>query len=457
MATTWTPSSWRSKPILQVPTYGDAALLASTEQKLSSLPPLVTAGEVRKLKSALAKAVTGEAFLLQGGDCAEAFAEFNTNHIRDTFKLILQMAVSMTFGAQVPIIKVGRMAGQFAKPRSADTETKDGVTLPSYRGDIVNMREFTAEARVPNPLRMLDAYHQSSSSLNFVRGLASGGFANLAKIHRWNLDFTRQHEQEQYAKLAEDVERAIAFMEAIGINPDSYEQFQEVDFYTSHESLLLQYEEALCREDSLDGGHYGLSGHMLWIGDRTRQADHAHVEFLRGVENPIGIKCGPSMEPDDLINLLDILNPENEPGRVVLIARVSAQKVRDLLPRLVRKVKAEGRNVVWSCDPMHGNTETVEGFKTRHFKNVMGEVEGFFEVHDAEGTVPGGVHFELTGKDVTECLGGLQPVEPKNLGERYHTYVDPRLNATQSLELAFLISELLSKRRQNNPLVRMAA
>ena len=455
-ASNWTPGSWRNKPILQVPTYTDPQALERTEAQLGELPPLVTAGEVKKLRAALAKAVTGEAFLLQGGDCAEAFGEFNTNHIRDTFKLILQMAVSLTFGAQVPVIKVGRMAGQFAKPRSADTETKDGVELPSYRGDIVNAREFTAQARIPDPSRMIAAYNQSASSLNFVRGLASGGFANLGQIQRWNLEFTDRHEKEQYSRLAEQVQQAISFMEAIGINPSSFDQFQEVDFYTSHEALLLQYEQALTRQDSLDGGMYGLSGHMLWIGDRTRQADHAHVEFLRGVENPVGIKCGPSMDPDNLIELLDVLNPSNDAGRIVLIARVSAAKVRELLPPLVRKVKAEGRNVVWSCDPMHGNTETVEGYKTRHFQNVMGEVEGFFEVHEAEGTVPGGVHFEMTGKDVTECLGGLQPVEPKNLKERYHTYVDPRLNATQSLELAFLISELLSKRRAKNPLAQAA-
>ena len=448
MAQSWTPNSWRNVPILQVPTYEDQALLASVEADLQRQPPLVFAGEVRSLKSRLAEASRGEAFLLQGGDCAEAFAEFSADHIRDTFKVLLQMAVTLTFAAQKPVVKVGRMAGQFAKPRSAPTEVVDGVELPSYRGDIINDGDFTAASRVPDPRRMMSAYNQASATLNLLRAFAQGGFASLEQVHRWNLDFVANSPAgAEYEGLAREIEEALGFMKACGVDAQM-PQLAEVDFYTSHEALLLWYEEALTREDSLTGKTYDLSAPMLWIGDRTRQPDHAHVEFLRGVENPIGIKVGPSSDSDEIVRLTEILNPTNEAGRITLIVRMGADKVLEHMPGIVRKVNGAGRSVVWSCDPMHGNTHKAStGFKTRSFDNVKNEISRFFDVHEAEGTVPGGVHFELTGKDVTECIGGATAITDEDLASRYHTHCDPRLNGTQSLELAFLVADRLKSDR----------
>ena len=449
MTAKWTPDSWRAKPILQVPDYPDQAALERVEETLSHYPPLVFAGEARALKESLAEVSEGKAFLLQGGDCAESFAEFNPNNIRDTFRVLLQMAVVLTFGAALPVVKVGRMAGQFAKPRSAATETVDGVELPSYRGDIVNGIEFEEEARKPDPERLVRAYNQSASTLNLLRAFAQGGFADLHKVHRWNLEFVSGSAQgERYEELSQRIDESLAFMEACGITPDTVPQLRETDFYTSHEALLLPYEQPLTRVDSLTGQWYGCSAHMLWIGDRTRQIDGAHVEFMRGIRNPIGLKCGPSLEPDDLLRLTDALNPENEPGRLTLISRMGADKVENELPKLIRAVEREGRKVVWSCDPMHGNTiKSSTGYKTRPFDNILDEVKGFFAVHRAEGSYAGGVHFEMTGQDVTECLGGAQAISEEALGDRYHTYCDPRLNANQALELAFLIAGELKAER----------
>ena len=445
----WSPNSWRGKPILQVPTYPDQDGLHAVESELAANPPLVFAGEARKLKAALGEVAEGRAFLLQGGDCAESFAEFSANNIRDTFKVLLQMAVVLTFGAACPIVKVGRMAGQFAKPRSADTEKQGDVELPSYRGDIVNGIDFTAADRTPDPTRMLKAYHQAASSLNLLRAFAQGGFADLHQVHQWNLDFVADSAQgERYQALADRLDETLSFMAACGLTSDRVPQIAETDFYTSHEGLLLWYEEALTRRDSITGGWYDCSAHMIWIGDRTRQPDGAHIEFCRGVENPIGMKCGPSTDPDELIRLIDILNPKNEAGRLTLIARMGSDKVHDHLPALVRRVKEEGRKVVWSCDPMHGNViKAPSGFKTRPFDRILSEVRQFFEVHEAEGTHAGGVHFEMTGKDVTECLGGAQAISDSDLSARYHTHCDPRLNGAQSLELAFLIAEELKAGR----------
>ncbi|MCC9624241.1 3-deoxy-7-phosphoheptulonate synthase class II [Thalassospira sp. MA62] len=451
MSKSWSIDSWRNLPIKQVPTYPDAQALKAVEQELGSYPPLVFAGEARALKEKLGQVAEGKAFLLQGGDCAESFKEFHPNNIRDTFKVMLQMAVVLTYGAACPVVKVGRMAGQFAKPRSSDTETINGVELPSYRGDVVNGIEFTEDARVPDPQRQIRAYNQSAATLNLLRAFAQGGFADLTKIHRWNLSFVDgSPAAERYSKMTTQIDEAVAFMRACGITADTAPQLRETDFYTSHEALLLGYEQALTRQDSLTGEWYDCSSHMLWIGDRTRQADHAHVEFLRGVNNPIGMKCGPTMDPDDLIRLIDILNPENEPGRLTLIARMGAGKVEDNLPRLVKKVKEEGRKVVWSCDPMHGNTvKATNGFKTRPFDAILSEVKSFFDVHKAEGTHPGGVHFEMTGTDVTECIGGAREVTVDSLSDRYHTHCDPRLNGQQALELAFLIAEMIKAERDN--------
>ncbi|NMM44633.1 3-deoxy-7-phosphoheptulonate synthase class II [Rhodospirillaceae bacterium KN72] len=445
----WSPNSWRGKPILQVPTYPDQDGLHAVEAELAANPPLVFAGEARKLKAALGEVAEGRAFLLQGGDCAESFAEFSANNIRDTFKVLLQMAVVLTFGAACPVVKVGRMAGQFAKPRSADTEKQGDVELPSYRGDIVNGIDFTAADRTPDPTRMLKAYHQAASSLNLLRAFAQGGFADLHQVHQWNLDFVADSAQgERYQALADRLDETLSFMAACGLTSDRVPQIAETDFYTSHEGLLLWYEEALTRRDSITGGWYDCSAHMIWIGDRTRQPDGAHIEFCRGVENPIGMKCGPSTDPDELIRLIDILNPKNEAGRLTLIARMGSDKVHDHLPALVRRVKEEGRKVVWSCDPMHGNViKAPSGFKTRPFDRILSEVRQFFEVHEAEGTHAGGVHFEMTGKDVTECLGGAQAISDSDLSARYHTHCDPRLNGAQSLELAFLIAEELKAGR----------
>ena len=447
MPDTWSPTSWRSKPIQQQPQYPDASALTQVEQTLAGYPPLVFAGEARELRRQFAEVTQGRAFLLQGGDCAESFAEFSAGKIRDTFKVLLQMAIVMTFAAGCPVVKVGRMAGQFAKPRSANDETLDGVTLPAYRGDIVNGIGFDAASRVPDPQRLLQAYHQSTATLNLLRAFAQGGFADLHQVHQWNLDFIANSAlAEKYSQLAGRIDETLAFMRACGM--DSSPQVRETSFFTAHEALLLNYEQAFVRQDSLTGRSYDCSAHMLWIGDRTRQLDGAHVEFLRGVENPIGVKVGPSMDADELIRLIDILNPDNDPGRLNLIVRMGADKVEAHFPRLLRKVKEEGRQVLWSSDPMHGNTiKASSGYKTRDFAQVLAEVKQFFQVHRSEGTVAGGIHIEMTGQNVTECIGGSRPITEAGLCDRYHTHCDPRLNADQSLELAFLIAETLKQAR----------
>ena len=439
----WTLNSWRNFPIKQVPAYEEAEALQSVEERLAGFPPLVFAGEARSLKAHLAEVCEGRAFLLQGGDCAESFVEHHADNIRDTFRVLLQMAVVLTYGAKLPVIKVGRMAGQFAKPRSADTETIDGVELPSYRGDIINGIEFDATARVPDPERQISAYRQAASTLNLLRAFAKGGYADLTEVHRWNQGFIAESPQgARYEATANQINEAMDFMAACGITSLTAPQMGMVDFYTSHEALLLGFEQALTRLDSTSGEYYDTSAHMLWIGDRTRQPDGAHVEFLSGVKNPLGLKCGPSLEPDELITLLDKLNPENEAGRITLIARFGHENVEAHLPALVRKVTAEGRKVVWSCDPMHGNTiKASNGYKTRPVDRILTEVQRFMAVHQAEGTHAGGIHFEMTGQNVTECLGGAQAISEEDLSSRYHTHCDPRLNGSQALELAFLIAE----------------
>jgi len=446
----WTPESWRSKPIKQHPTYPDQDALYQVERTLSEYPPLVFAGEIRSLTQDLAQVAEGRAFLLQGGDCAESFTEFNANKIRDTFKLLLQMSVVMTFAGSCPVVKIGRIAGQFAKPRSADTETINGIELPSYRGDIINGIDFTADARTPDPQRLLSAYHQSAATLNLLRAFATGGFADLHRVHQWTQGLVQQSPQsEKFQHLADQIDQTMAFIEACGISSANTPQLKETSLYTSHEALLLGYEQALTRQDSLTGDWYDCSAHMRWIGDRTRQPDHAHVEFLRGVRNPVGIKVGPSTQVDDLLRLLDILNPTQTPGRITLIARMGAEKITEMLPPLVRAVKASGHHVVWSSDPMHGNTiKASSGYKTRSVDAILAEMKGFFEVHNAEGTHAGGVHFEMTGNDVTECIGGAYQITEEGLADRYHTQCDPRLNADQSLELAFLIADTLKAARK---------
>lgn len=459
MTSAWTRESWRAKPIQQVPEYRDAGALADVEHRLKGYPPLVFAGEARSLKKALGDVSQGRGFLLQGGDCAESFAEFHPDNIRDTFRVLLQMAVVLTFGAAVPIVKVGRMAGQFAKPRSAPTETIDGVELPSYRGDMVNGMDFTPESREPDPERLVRVYNQSAATLNLLRAFAQGGYADLHKVHQWTLGFVTDSAQgEKYQDLADRIQEALAFMEACGITGDVVPSMRETEFYTSHEALLLNYEEALARMDSTSGRWYACSAHFLWIGERTRQLDHAHVEFLRGVDNPIGFKAGPTMDPDDLLRMLDALNPKNEAGRITVITRMGADKLPDTLPRLIQAVQREGRKVVWSCDPMHANTEkSSTGYKTRRFDNILGEVRSFFEVHRSEGTHAGGVHFEMTGQDVTECVGGAQAITEASLGDRYHTHCDPRLNANQAIELAFLVAEMLKQERQASAAAAVAS
>ncbi len=443
MTATWTPSSWRDLPSVQLPNYPDASAVDRVEKTLRGYPPLVFAGEARRLKEDLAEVAAGRAFLLQGGDCAESFAEFHPDKIRDTFRVLLQMAVVLTWGAKLPVVKVGRMAGQFAKPRSSDVEVVDDVTLPSYRGDIVNGIDFDAASRVPEPERLLQAYGQAAATLNLLRAFANGGYADLHSVHKWNLGFVGDGEgRTRYAALADQISEALAFMEACGITSDTARALHTVDFYTSHEALLLGYEEAMTREDSLTGRPYDTSAHMLWIGDRTRQPDHGHVEFLRGVDNPIAIKCGPSLDPAELVQLTEILNPDNEAGRLTLICRFGAGNVERHLPPLIEAVEAAGRIVVWSCDPMHGNTiKSSTGYKTRPFERVLGEVQEFIGVHRAHGTHAGGVHIEMTGQDVTECTGGDRALSDEDLSDRYHTHCDPRLNASQSLELAFLLAE----------------
>ena len=448
---TWQPNSWRDHPIKQVPDYPDAEKLAGVEAKLAAMPPLVFAGEAQSLKRQLGEVAEGRAFLLQGGDCAESFAEFSANNIRDSFKVILQMAVVLTFGASMPVVKVGRVAGQFAKPRSSPMEAVDGIELPSYRGDMINAMPFTEKDRVPDPKRLLRVYEQSAATLNLLRAFAQGGLADLTKVHSWVTEFLSGTPQaDRFQELAGRIEESLNFMRACGITPETARPLAETDFYTSHESLLLNYEEALTRRDTItdEKDWYATSAHMIWIGDRTRQPDGAHVEYMRGIANPIGLKCGPSLDPDELVRLIETLNPDNVPGRLTLIARMGADKVRAGLPPLLKAVKASGAKVVWCCDPMHGNTiKASSGYKTRRVNDVMTEVQGFFDAHDEIGTYPGGVHFEMTGQNVTECVGGVVDVTEARLGDRYHTHCDPRLNGAQALELAFLIADLLKQRR----------
>ncbi len=444
----WTPDSWRSKPMQQIPTYPDAKKLKEVEARLAGYPPLVFAGEARNLKAKLARVSEGKAFLLQGGDCAESFDDFRANTIRDNLRILLQMAVILTFSEKLPVVKVGRVAGQFAKPRSNNDETREGVTLPSYRGDIINGFDFTESARIPDPERMERAYVQSAGTLNLIRAFAQGGYADLHQVHAWNLGFvSRSSQNAHYESIAKRLDETLAFMAAMGITSETTPQIREVEFYTSHEALLLYYEQALTRRDSTsarpkdgyEGDWYDCSAHMLWIGERTRQIDGAHAEFLSGVKNPIGLKCGPKMDGDDLIRMIDKLNPDNEPGRLTLITRMGHNQVEANLPRLIQRVQKEGRKVVWCCDPMHGNTITTQnGYKTRPFSFIIDEVRKFFAVHKAEGSYAGGVHFELTGRDVVECLGGDQAITEANLASGlYETLCDPRLNASQALELAF--------------------
>ena len=442
----WAPDSWTTHEARQQPDYADTGRLTAATETLRSYPPLVFAGEARNLTAALGDVAAGRAFLLQGGDCAESFAEFHPNNIRDTFRVILQMAVVLTYASKLPVVKLGRMAGQFAKPRSTPTETIDGVELPSYRGDNVNDIAFTPEGRTPDPQRMIRGYNQSAATLNLLRAFAQGGYANLHQVHRWTHDFMgRSPWSRKYVETADRIGEALDFMAACGIDPQTVPQLAQTTFYTSHEALLLPYEQAMTRQDSLTGDWYDTSAHFLWIGDRTRFEGSAHVEFLRGLGNPIGVKCGPSLEPDTLLRLLDTLNPARQPGRMTLITRYGHDKIEAHLPRLVRAVTRAGHPVVWSCDPMHGNVvKAANGYKTRPFDRILAEVRGFFAVHRAEGTHAGGIHAEMTGQNVTECTGGAVDVTEQSLADRYHTHCDPRLNAGQSLELAFLLAEMLN-------------
>lgn len=449
MSVEWSPGSWRSRPAQQMPVYDDAELLAAVEQRLSTYPPLVFAGECRALEAKLAEVCAGRAFVLQGGDCAEAFAEFSADKIRDTLRVLLQMAVVLTYGAGMPVVKVGRMAGQFAKPRSSPTEIQDGVELPAYRGDIVNGLEFDADSRRPDPRRQLQAYAQAAATLNLLRAFTEGGYAALTRVHQWNLGFVERSPQgERYRDLADRISEALDFMRACGITDFNTPEITRTSFYTSHECLLLGFEQAMTRIDSTTGRWYDTSAHLLWIGDRTRQPDGAHVEFCRGISNPLGVKAGPSLRPDELLRLIDILNPKNVPGRLTIISRMGADRIEKHLPPLIRAVQREGRAVVWSCDPMHGNTiKAASGYKTRPFDRILEEVRRFFAIHRAEGTHAGGIHIEMTGQDVTECTGGAQAITEASLCDRYHTHCDPRLNAQQSLELAFLVAEALKEER----------
>ncbi|HEX2582163.1 MAG TPA: 3-deoxy-7-phosphoheptulonate synthase class II [Dongiaceae bacterium] len=449
MMSPWSPDSWRTRTITQTPVYPDPKKLASVEEQLRSFPPLVFAGEARRLTDLLGQVAQGKAFLLQGGDCAESFAEFHADTIRDTFRVLLQMAVVLTFGASLPVVKVGRMAGQFAKPRSDAVEKRGGAELPTYRGDIINGIEFSPAARIPDPARLVQAYNQSAATLNLLRAFAQGGFADLHKVHRWMLDFMRNSAlAERYRQLADRLSETLEFMAACGLTSETVPQIRETEFFTSHEALLLAYEQALTRIDSLTGKYYGCSAHMLWIGDRTRAPDGAHVEYMRGIHNPIGLKCGPSMTIDDLLRLTSQLNPQNIPGRLTLIVRMGHQHIAAKLPPLIRAIQREGAHIVWASDPMHGNTiKSASGYKTRPFDHILSEVRQFFAIHRAEGTHGGGVHFEMTGRDVTECTGGAMEVTEDSLGDRYHTHCDPRLNATQALELAFLLAEQLKLER----------
>ena len=451
---TWNRDSWREFNILQQPKYPDLKELKEVEEKLKSLPPLVFAGEARSLKEELAKVCNGEAFLLQGGDCAESFTNFNANNIRDMFKVLLQMAIVLTFAGGYPVVKVGRVAGQFAKPRSSDFEEANGIKLPSYRGDIINGFEFDEKARVPDPKRMIEAYYQSASTMNLLRAFSRGGLADLHQVHKWNLGFLKKGELEakkpeigeKYAKLADELTKTLSFMAACGITSANTPVINQTAVYTSHEALLLPYEEALTRVDSLSGEWYDCSAHMLWIGERTRGINDAHVHFLSGVKNPIGVKIGPSAKAEDVVALANKLNPENEAGRLNVIIRMGADKIGENLPKILRELKREGLNIVYSIDPMHGNTvKTSNNYKTREFDKIISEVRSFFEIHKAEGTRAGGVHLEMTGQDVTECMGGALNITESSLEQRYETQCDPRLNADQALELAFLMADLVKK------------
>jgi len=450
----WTPQSWRDKPIRQAPPYPDPVALAAAEAELCALPPLIFAGEARALRTELARAAAGQAFLLLGGDCAESFAEFHANAVRDTLKVLLQMAVVLGYAAGAPVVKVARMAGQFAKPRSAMTETIGATVLPSYFGDAINGAAFTAESRAPDPARMLHGYSQAAITLNLLRAFTQGGFADLHRVQQWNQDFVAASPQgARYAALASRIQESLGFMSACGIDPARTPQLRTTAVYTAHDALLLPYEEALARQDSLTGDWYACSAHLLWLGDRTRQPDHAHVAFAAGIANPLGMKCGPSLTADELLRVLDVVNPANAPGRMTLIARMGAETLAARLPELIRAVQREGRAVVWCCDPMHGNTVTLgNGRKTRPFDRILDEVRVFFAVHRAEGTWPGGLHVEMTGKDVTECLGGGQLIGEADLDRCYQTQCDPRLNGTQALELGFLVADLLRDRGISVPL-----
>ena len=451
----WTPSSWRARPARHVPDdYPDTAALTAVENELRLLPPLVFAGEARRLTSLLGDVADGKAFLLQGGDCAESFKEFRADNIRDTFRLILQMAVVLTFAGGKPVVKVGRIAGQFAKPRSEPIETIGGVTLPSYRGDNINGAEFTAAERIPDPQRLLKAYTQSAATLNLLRAFAGGGYADLYNIHRWTLEFVKDSPNSaRYRELADKISDSLSFMQAVGVTPATHSDLHRVEFFTSHEALLLGVEEAMTRVDSTSGDWYDTSAHSVWIGERTRQLDGAHVEFCRGIKNPIALKCGPTMEADELLRLIDVLNPANIPGRLTLIGRFGHDKIAQRLPILMRALKRAGRRVVWSTDPMHGNTlKAANGYKTRPFDRILSEVRSFIDIATAEGVHPGGVHLEMTGQDVTECLGGARALTEHDLADRYHTHCDPRLNADQALELAFLVAERLRSLREAEPI-----
>ena len=442
---TWTPSSWRTKVAGQQPNYRDMQALADAEEKLSGLPPLVFAAEARELRRQLSDVAEGKAFLLQGGDCAESFTDFSANNIRDTFKVLLQMAVVLTYAGRKPVVKVGRLAGQFAKPRSADLEEINGVSLPSFRGDIINGSEFTESARVPNPQRMLEAYHQSTATLNLVRAFAQGGLADLHQVNQWNRSFVDNNPlSTQYSQMAERIEDALEFMAVCGINANNTPSLHQTHLYTSHEALLLNYEQALTRKDSFTDQWYDCSGHMLWIGERTRELDGAHLEFFRGIQNPIGVKVGPGISEDELIRLVDALNPKNEAGRLTLITRMGADVLAEKLPALARRVTTEGRKVVWSSDPMHGNTvKASSGYKTRSFDSILTEIKQFFQVLRSEGAHPGGIHLEMTGQAVTECTGGAFSISDADLAQCYRTQCDPRLNGDQVLELAFCVAEFL--------------
>jgi len=454
MAPRWSPDSWRTKPIEQVPVYPDMDQLAQVEEQLASFPPLVFAGEARELKTKLARVAQGEAFLLQGGDCAESFAEHSADTIRDFFRVFLQMAVVLTYAGGSPVVKLGRIAGQFAKPRSSPTETQDGTTLPSYRGDIINGIDFTEESRTPDPQRMLMGYRQAAATLNLLRAFAQGGYANLEHVHQWNLGFVKDSPAgHRYQELSDHIAETLRFMRAIGLTPENAPQLRSTSLYTSHEALLLGYEQALTRVDSTSGDWYATSGHFLWAGDRTRQLDSAHMDYLRGIKNPIGVKCGPSIKADELLKLIDLLSPQNEPGRLTLICRFGAEKIGNYLPALIQAVEREGKSVVWACDPMHGNTIKAgsSGYKTRPFDLILSEVEAFFDIHRSEGTHAGGIHVEMTGQNVTECVGGAKAVTETDLSDRYHTHCDPRLNADQSIELAFIVAERLKREREGRP------